>query len=259
MENKSVSVIVPVYNEEKAVSKVLEKLHRYLGCTKLTYEIIVVNDASTDDTEKVILQHEDIRLINNPVNIGYGASIKKGVESAKYDTIAITDGDDTYPVEVIPSLLNFVGEYDMVVGARNKIVYSKLNSVKQIGRKVIEMLCSYLTGHWIPDINSGLRIFKRDVVLKFINQLCNRFSFTTTLTLLSFFNGYKIKYVTVDYKCNRTDSMSKVKIWRDGLKTFLLVIKLGFFYVPHKIIFLLILLFTILYPILILAILLAKR
>jgi glycosyltransferase involved in cell wall biosynthesis len=247
MNDKNISIIIPVYNEEKEIENVINRLNKTLSNNGINYEIIVVNDASTDATERILLQRNDIKLISNVENIGYGGSIKKGIEVAKYDIVAITDGDNTYPVEVIPDLLNFIGDYDMVVGARNKIVYSKLNWVKQIGRKVIEILCSYLTAHWIPDINSGLRLFKKDIVLKFIDQLCNRFSFTTTLTLLSFFNGCKVKYVSIGYKQERTSSVSKVRIWRDGLKTFLLVIKLGLRYAPHKIIFLLLLLFVILY------------
>lgn len=235
MGNENISVIVPVYNEEREIGKVLSRLGKAFSNAAVPYEIIVVNDASTDNTRNVIFEAtSNIKLLDNPVNIGYGASIKKGLKIAKYEIVAIIDADNTYPVEEIPNFLNLIGNYDMVVGDRIKIVYPKLNWIKQRGRNAMDWLCSYLTSSWIPDINSGLRIFKKNIVLKFIDQLSNRFSFTTSLTLLMFFHQYKIKYLPIQYRTNPTESVSKVRIWRDGLKTLLLIFNLGFRYRPVK-------------------------
>lgn len=240
-------MVIPAYNEEKEIIKVLDRLKKSLAGVTETCEVIVINDASTDNTEKALINRSDIKLINNSRNLGYGASLKKGIGIAKHETIAIIDADNTYPAEEISNFLSFIGDYDMVVGARRKIIYPTLNWIKQWGRDVIDWLCSYLVGGWIPDINSGLRVFKKSIVLRFINQLCDRFSFTTALTLLMFFNECKVKYLPIDYQTNQTESVSKVRIWRDGLRTFLIIIKLGFRYVPSKVIVLIVILFLLLF------------
>jgi glycosyltransferase involved in cell wall biosynthesis len=233
MDNVKVSMIVPAYNEEQEVGRVIAKLKKTLKDCCSEFEVIVVNDASTDGT-LAAMSVEGVTVINNEHNLGYGASIKQGLKIARYDWIGIIDADNTYPVEELPLLFERVIDHAMVVGKRKRIVYSKLNWLKQRGRGFFDLLCSYLAGHWIPDINSGLRIFKKALVVPLQRELCDRFSFTTSLTLLMFFKRCPVTYVPVGYELEMINRHSKVKIWKDGYRTLLLVLSLGFHYRPLR-------------------------
>lgn len=246
MKQICLSVIIPVYNEEDGIGKVVERLKKTLSADSINYEIIVVDDASTDDTKKILLQLEGIKLINNPFNLGYGASIKNGIKNAKYDIVAIIDGDNTYPAEKIVELLNHIEDCDMLIGKRKKIIYSRFNWLKQIGRFFISSMASFFSGVWIPDINSGMRVFKKEIVSRFAKELCDRFSFTTSLTLLALFHRYKLKYIPIEYCCEtNSNRKSKVHLWRDGMRTSFLILKLGICYAPIKIVFLILILILI--------------
>lgn len=228
-----ISVIIPAHNEEHEAGKVVAALATALPAAGVPFEIIAVNDASTDQTHAV-LQKSGVKVMDNERNLGYGASLKKGIGAARYDTIAIIDADNTYPAEEIPALFMMMGDRDMAVGARKKITYPRMNWLKQRGRDMIDLLCSLLAGTRIPDINSGLRLFKRERVLQFMDQLCDRFSFTTSLTLLMFFNGCSVVYTPVDYCREPTKRKTKVRIWKDGWRTLLLILGLGFRNVPVR-------------------------
>jgi len=224
-----ISVVIPVYNEVNEIKKVIDKLRDTFSRAGLDHEFIVVDDASIDGSGAVLDGIEGIILLRNSANSGYGASLKNGIRRSSYDVIAIADADNTYPVEDIPGLLGQMesGDNDMVVGERKNIVYPRFNWLKQRGRNVIDLLCSYLAGAWIPDINSGLRLFKRAKMKEFESELCDRFSFTTSLTLLFFFKGYKVSYFPVDYCLEPTERKTKVRIWKDGWRTLLLIFSLG--------------------------------
>ena len=223
---EGLSIVMPVFNEESEVGKVLDKLLA-LPLDRTSSEIIVVNDASTDGSGTVISSKAGIVAINNEKNLGYGASLKKGILRAKFDKIAICDSDNTYPVEKIPELLGYLDGYDMAVGRRKRIEYPELNWLKQIGRAAIDLLCSYLAGSWIPDINSGLRVFKKDIALKNMDLLCDRFSFTTSITLAAFSQKAGVLYKDIDYCVEETHRRSKVKMVSDGYKTVLLILNHG--------------------------------
>jgi len=112
-----ISIIIPAYNEEKAIASQIEAVKNVLNTHTITYELIVVDDGSSDDTAKQA-KRSDVCLIHHPENRGYGASLKTGISAAKNETIVIIDADVTYPAEAIPSLLTKAQKYDMVVGAR---------------------------------------------------------------------------------------------------------------------------------------------
>src|SRR3989338_3336802 len=118
MTDKKISVVLPVYNEEGSIKEVVQQLKKVMLSTKLEHEVIVVNDGSTDSTRKILEKEKGIILINNPYNLGYSASLKKGIKAAKFPWILMLDADGTYPIEKIPNLVKHMGNYDMVVGAR---------------------------------------------------------------------------------------------------------------------------------------------
>src|SRR3989344_9081642 len=113
-----VSIVIPAYNEQDSIVKTIQEVKEILSKSKNKYEIIIVNDGSKDNTSDILRSIKNIIVINHPYNKGYGASIKTGIKNSKYDWILITDSDGTYPGDAIPSLLKYLPEYDMVVGAR---------------------------------------------------------------------------------------------------------------------------------------------
>ena len=232
-----ISVIVPVYNEEKSISKVLQAITTELD-NFLEYEIIVVNDGSTDKTQDRIREAKGkkISLINHVENLGYGRSLFDGIKAAKYNCIAIVDGDGSYPVDMLKSLYEYYPTYDMIVGARRGKEY-RGGLFKKPARAIFNYLVQYAIGRKIPDINSGLRIFKKEIVMNFQDSLCTGFSFTTTLTIIFFLNYYYVKYIPIDYF--RREGRSKVDHFRDTLRAAQIIVETISYYNPTKLFLLL--------------------
>lgn len=232
---RGVSIIIPAYNEEKAILNVITGIDENLRFTDESYEIIVVNDGSTDNTKEILEENKiNMKLINHEQNIGYGAAIKTGIKSAQYGTIIITDADGTYPNERIPDLIQTLeeGDFDMVVGARvGKKV--KIPLIRKPGKLLITKLASYLAGTKIPDLNSGLRVMKKGVVEKFINILPDGFSFTSTITLALLTNGYSVKHVPINY--SKREGKSKIKPIQDTLSFIQLIIRTVLYFNPLKV------------------------
>ena len=194
MKKKSVTIIIPAFNEENAIGSTVQRIKEL----KHEFEIIVVNDGSTDKTGEILSKIKDIRLITNPYNLGYGASLKKGIHAAKGDWILISDSDGTYPIEDIPKLLSHVPHYDMVVGARTgKTVH--IPFLRRPAKWFIGLLVNFMCKRKVEDVNSGFRVFKRELALNFMNLFPSGFSFTTTITLVALNNDYTVKYIPIDY------------------------------------------------------------
>lgn len=231
-KNEMVSVVIPAYNEEMGISKVLSDLKTILDNTHLQYEIIVVDDGSSDKTAEIVQKQDFIRLIQHPVNRGYGAALKTGIRAANGDLILITDADGTYPNEYIPKLLEYSGEYDMVVGARTgKKVHIPL--YRRPAKLFLTKLANYLVGTKIPDLNSGMRLFRREDSMKYFHILPSGFSFTTTITLSYLSDDFMVKYVPIDY--HERHGSSKIKPFRDGINFILLIVKAITYFNPMKI------------------------
>lgn len=190
------SIIIPVFNEERSIVKTIEECRRVMGKINQPFELIVINDGSQDKSGEILKQSDNISVITNPYNLGYGASLKKGLKVAQGEWIIITDADGTYPIDMIPKLLEYTREYDMVVGNRQ-------TDNDFLGRRpakwVLKKLASFLAGHKIPDLNSGLRVFRREVAMDFFHLYPSRFSFTSTITLAFFTNDYTVKYLDIPY------------------------------------------------------------
>ena len=154
-----ISVVIPAYNEENAIKKTIEEIKKVLKENKLDKgsEIIVVNDGSKDNTG-AIASECGIVVINNPTNMGYGFSLKRGIKAAKNETIVITDADLTYPFDVVPDMLKKKQEgFDLVVAARTGKYYRQ-SFLKSLFRKILKKLVEFVSEKKIKDVNSGLRI-----------------------------------------------------------------------------------------------------
>lgn len=192
-----VSVIIPAYDESAAVGLQIEAVRNALDARGVAHEIIVVDDGSTDGTlESAIAARA--RVLRHPENRGYGASLKSGIEAAQHDTIVIIDADGTYPADRIPDLVAQLAHADMVVGARTgKHVH--IPFARRPAKWLIGRLAARIAGRPIPDLNSGLRAFRRECVRQYFPVLSNQFSFTTTVTLALLADDYRVVYEPIDY------------------------------------------------------------
>ncbi len=227
------SVIIPAYNEADSIAAVVGSLRKTLDESGLEHEIIVVDDGSTDGTAATLVGMK-VRILTHPENKGYGASLKTGIRDAKGDVIVITDADGTYPVQMIPSLVRELDEgYDMAVGARTgKDVNIPL--VRRPAKFILKKLADYLSETKIPDINSGLRAFKKELALKYFHLLPQGFSFTTTITLALLSDGYNVKFMPIDYM-SRQGGKSKIRPLKDFSNFILLIVRVICYFNPLKV------------------------
>ena len=227
------SMIIPTYNEEESIIKTVNHL---IGMNWKEFpEIIVVDDGSEEKVSNLKgLDLEKVQICRHERNQGYGAALKTGISNARNECIVITDADGTYPNERIPELIKIFqeGNFDMVVGARvGKNV--KIPLIRKPAKWFITKLASYLTGTKIPDLNSGLRVMKKEVVEKYIRILPDGFSFTSTITLAMLTNGYSAKYVPIDYF--QREGKSKIKPIQDTLNFIQLIIRTVLYFNPLKV------------------------
>lgn len=178
-EETQVTIVIPAHDEEKGIEKVINGVKNTMKDMNMPYEIIVVDDGSTDKTAEIVKKREDVRLLQHPYNKGYGAALKTGVKNAEGDIVLFIDADAQQSPNDIPRLLKPMGEYDMVVGARAK--GSKISLLRRPGKFVLSVLANYLAGVKIPDLNSGFRAIKKEIVMKYMYILPDTFSFTTVL------------------------------------------------------------------------------
>ncbi len=192
-----ISVILPAYNEEGAVGSQVKAIRDVLQIHGIPHEILVVDDGSQDRTADRALQGR-ARVIRHAENQGYGAALKSGIIAAQYETIVIIDADGTYPVAQLPSLITKLETADMVVGARiGKHV--RIPLIRRPGKWLLRWLAAQIAGKPIPDLNSGLRAFRRRCMEQYYPILSNQFSFTTTATLALLADGYRVVYHPIDY------------------------------------------------------------
>ncbi len=191
----------------------------------------MVDDGSADDTA-ARAEAAGARVIRHEVNRGYGASLKTGIRRARHEHVIILDADGTYPPEALPELLASPGEPDMVVGARTKgKVHIPL--IRRPAKAFLRGLASYLSGYPIPDLNSGFRLIRREVVSRFFGLLPNGFSFTTTITLAMLVSGYSVQYVDIEY--HRRTGRSHIRPIRDTLGFVSLILRTVMYFNPLRI------------------------
>ena len=226
-----ISIIIPAYNEEEGIKKVITELKETIN---QEYEIIVVNDGSTDQTKSIVKNIENIKLINHPYNKGYGAALKSGIRKAKGEYILIIDGDGTYPINEIPKLLKYSDKYDMVSGMRKgKNSDARWFYSQRLAKFILKKIAGYVTKTKIPDINCGLRIFRKKIIEKYWDLYPQGFSFTTTSLVALLANDYQVKFVSINYHQRKGKSTLK------PLKSFIgfinLILKLSLFFKPIKV------------------------
>ena len=226
-----VSIVIPAYNEERAIAGVVEEIQKVCHEQNLDFEIIVVDDGSTDQTLQTV-SGKSIKVLQHPENRGYGASIKTGVLAAKHPWILITDADGTYPVSEIPKLLQDFDQYDMVVGSRTGEDVN-IPAIRKPAKWMLNRLANFMVETHIPDLNSGFRLFRKSSFLRFANIYPAGFSLTTTMTLALLSSDQAVKYVPVNYY--KRQGHSKIRPLRDTYNFFLLVLRTIMYFDPLRI------------------------
>lgn len=225
------SIVIPAYNEAESIGSVLEELREVMASYPAETEIIVVDDGSEDRTAEAAAA-AGVTVVKQPRNKGYGAALKAGIRHAAHEVIVITDADGTYSNENIPVLLDLIEDYDMVVGARTgENVHIPL--IRRPPKWVLNVLANFMTGVKIPDLNSGLRAFRKELSNRFEHILPDRFSFTTTITLASLTNNYAVKFIPIDYF--KRVGRSKIRPIHDTLNFLNLIIKTTVYMAPLRI------------------------
>lgn len=232
------SVLLPAYNEQDAIQAVLEEVVEALSDEPIRYEVLVVDDASTDRTAELAERFArscwqcPVRVVRCAENRGAGAARKVGIRRARGEIVVMLDADGSYPAAAIPLLLDHFPDYDQVNGARTS-EQGTMPWLRRPAKWFIRKLAGYLTGHEIPDLNTGLKAFKRRTMLEWLWVVPDGFSCVTTMTLAFLTNGYAVKYVPVDYRPRI--GKSKFHPVKDTISYLATVLRMVLYFRPLKV------------------------
>jgi glycosyltransferase involved in cell wall biosynthesis len=195
------------------------------------YEIIVINDASTDRTSEEVSKFEDVKLVSHPYNKGNGSAVRTGIRNAKKEFVVMMDADGQHDITDIVKIVESLGVYDCVVGARTEASHGSFH--RNIANRFYNRLASYVTNIKIEDLTSGYRGFRTSVIKKFLYMFPNGFSYPTTSTLAIIKAGYNLKYCPI--RAKKRIGTSKIRILRDGFRFLLIIIKIAILFSPLKV------------------------
>src|SRR5262249_35146220 len=198
MGRPAVSLVIPAFEEESSIAAVVEDAGAVLHACADRYEIIVVDDGSRDRTGELAAR-AGARVVTHPYNRGYGNALKSGISAARYEDVVICDADQSYPLEQLPLLLRDSDRYDMIVGARHGAQFHG-PFFKRIGRWLQLGLVRFTVGTPVPDANSGFRLLKRSLAVRYFDFVCSGFSFTTSITIALTCEQCCVKFVPIDYR-----------------------------------------------------------
>ena len=223
------SIVIPAYNEEEGLALMLESLQN-LDKSIGEIEIVVVNDGSSDKTSEIACRYP-VSLFEHRGNKGYGAAIKTGIKAASGDIVVICDSDGQHRWEDVQQVLFEASKYDMVIGKRTKGSHIQKNRI--LGKTILQLVAAYLTWQRIPDLNSGLRSFKREIILKYLHLLPDSFSASTTSTIIFMKRAYDIEWIPI--KTNQRKGKSSVRQVKHGFHTLLLILRIIILFHPLKV------------------------
>jgi len=224
------SIVVPAYNEVNAIVPTIEQLDAMIKSAGLDAEIVVVDDGSTDGTyEKAV--NTVARVIRKEENVGYGHSLKTGIRQSKSNFVAIIDADGTYPAEKIPEMMEMCETADMIVGNRGAAM-TGVPLIRKPAKWILNQLANILAQRKIPDLNSGLRVFRRESIERFLGLMPDGFSFSTTSTLCMICSNLRVVYTPINY-AKRVGS-SKIRP-TDFFRFMLLVVRIIVLFHPLRV------------------------
>jgi len=227
-----ISVVIPAHNEEKNLPFLIPRIREVLGTGRGEVEVLVVNDASSDATAAVAAA-AGARVVSHPYNLGNGAAVKTGIRHARGELVVLMDGDGQHRPEDIPRLLDEAAIYDLVVGAR--AAQGHAGAHRLAANTMYNWLASWVTRFRIEDLTSGFRVVRRRTVIRFLYLFPNTFSYPTTMTMAYLRTGHSLKYVPIDAARRGKGSRSKIRLFSDGARFFLIIMKIATLYSPFRV------------------------
>jgi glycosyltransferase involved in cell wall biosynthesis len=225
-EPSSTSVIIPAFNEERAIGGLVTAI----VAAAAWHQILVIDDGSTDATAERAAA-AGASVVRHPYNKGNGAAVKSGVRHATGEHILIIDGDGQHRAADAVRLVSYLGDYDLVIGARSS--RTQATHARLVGNTLLNRMASILTGHDIPDLTSGFRAARRSCLREFLHLLPNGFSTPTTTTLAFIKGGYNVRFESVDAEARV--GKSKIRLVKDGAKFFIIVMKIVTIFSPMRV------------------------
>jgi len=222
-----ISVVIPVYNEAQAIGETVLRIRECVSDA----EVVVIDDGSTDESARVA-REAGAYVWSHPYNIGNGAAIKTGIRLASGNKIVLMDGDGQHDPEDIPRLLEAAEKYDMVVGTRDAGGHA--NPFRFRANQIYNLIARYATQFPVRDLTSGFRVMERETATRYLYLLPNSFSYPTTLTLAYLRSGRTVFYCPIQAR-KRSEGKSKIKLFRDGGRFFLILIKIITLFSPFRI------------------------
>lgn len=227
------SIIVPTFNEEKTIEAVVNQLKNELGALNADFEIIIVDDGSTDSTKNIIKKIDGIRLITHPYNKGYGAALKTGIKNANCEWSLFFDADGQHDPSQIKNFLEYANDFDLVAGDRTRSAHQR-PLLRKPGLWLLGKLANYLVDYKIPDLNCGMRLVKTEVIKNYLHLMPNSFSFSTTSTLAFLKDKKNVKFMPVEVKPRQKETKSQVKP-SDAFRMLMLMFRLIMIFSPLRI------------------------
>ena len=231
MSKPYVSIVLPAYNEEEAIAKVIDDVNASMRTTAYEYEILVVDDCSKDKTAD-IAQSKGVRVVRRVVQGGSGSSRRTGILESQGEIIVMLDADGSYEAGDIPKLLSHFPQFDQVNGARTS-EQGTMKLLRAPAKWFIRMFACYLTNTHIPDLNTGLKAFKKDIMRRYLWVLPDGFSCVTTMTLAFLANGYAVKYVPTTY--HKRIGQSKFHPIKDTANYMNTVVRMVMYFKPLRV------------------------
>lgn len=221
MLKNTISIIVPCFNEEACLGDVLSETALALSEAGVEHEFVVIDDGSADDTYGVAERSGlAAAIVRHRVNRGYGASIKAGLRKARHEYVLIMDGDGQHPPESLLAILEAAEDYDMVIGARQG---QGSHHWRIPGKFALRKVSEMLVGVRIPDVNSGLRLMRKDQALEYMHLCSDQFSFSTSITLAFLSDRRAVRFVPVAVR-GRQGGASRIRL-STGFATFMLILR----------------------------------
>jgi glycosyltransferase involved in cell wall biosynthesis len=226
------TIIIPCHNEAGNLPGLIQDIQNVMNGRPESYEIIIVDDASTDDTADTA-KNAGCRVVSHPYNLGNGAAVKSGIRAATGDIVLMMDGDGQHRPEVIPSILEELKSYDLVVCARSTGSHAGVHRLA--ANTIYNWLASYVTKFRILDLTSGFRATRRQTALRYLYLLPNTFSYPTTMTMAFLRSGLSLKYIPINAPPRGKGSKSKIRLFSDGAKFLLIITKIATIFSPFRV------------------------
>ena len=227
----SLSVCVPVYNEKQALRGTILELQAVLDPLGIAYEIIIIDDCSTDGCLETV-RDMAIRVVRNRRNLGGGIARLSGLRHARGQLILQTDADGTYPCDRVPEMLERLQSADMVIGARRHESATDWRWLRTLLKNLLKGTASFLSGQRIPDLNSGMRAYHRDSALRYAHLYPRGHSIMSTMTLGFISDGLKVDFVPIDYNVRK--GKSSFRPIRDTYNYFLTIFRTICYFDPLR-------------------------